>query len=249
MEGARARTRPGIQHVVPDRRERLGVRVHQLVVVPGLLRVVHVRVAVREALARIVPVVAALVAGEEQAAAHARADVHGARPVLGAPVQRLPRAVRSPERDVMAVLVGQRVLDRDAAHGLAGHVHARLVDRVAGDHLGVAAAQPDDLRRGPDVHAQVAQLGPVHPRGEEVHELLIGQRVHRVGGGRLHGDLVAVRRRVVARVGACGSCRAHRPVLGLEHREPGARERGARRERARLRHVALVRGRAGRERD
>ena len=37
-------------------------------------------------------------------------------------------------RDVVAVLVRERVLDRDAVDGLAGHVHALLVDRVAGDH-------------------------------------------------------------------------------------------------------------------
>ena len=198
-EGPRARARPGMQHVAANRRERGAVGTQDRVVLPGDVRVVDVRVAVREALARDRSGSGAPgcpgTAGRRSTPVHTRIALDQCLAPQSSASQGLferQLATWWPYSCVSAYSTGTPL------HGLAGHVHALLGDAVAGDGSS-AAAEPLDLARRPDVHGQAAELGPVQARVEEVDERPVGRDVVRIRARDAHAHAVPVRGRVRAR--------------------------------------------------
>src|SRR5205085_8113697 len=107
-------------------------------------------------------------AGVELALARPLADVLIGGPALGAGVDRGPGRVVAVVGDVVAVLVGDRVIARHPVGGAvdAGDHHLADARRVAGKRTG--AADAGDLVGAGDVDRERIHLLPVHEAAEHV---------------------------------------------------------------------------------
>src|SRR6185436_14977140 len=150
---------PGLEGVLADR------RVGEAVAGEGL----------GEGLAGVLVIVDALVAWEEAPATSALADVLEAGPALGPPVDGGAEGGRqlAVRRDVVAVLMGEHVLERVAAafDFLVAADHDSVFARVVAG-LGTGAAVEGELVFGVELDGQQAHLRAVDQRADEARDPL-----------------------------------------------------------------------------
>ncbi len=180
------RARPRRQHVLLEQGQRRVVRLEQVPRPRKLHRaerrlpVVEHAVGLGERLAGIAEVVRALVAGERLVGEDERADLLVGRPALRPPVRRGPGEVAPVQRDVVAVLVRDDLLDRRPVGGHLSRDDELLQGReVARLDLGRPARRLHLVERG-HVDRRLRELVPVNEVREELGPVEVQRVVDRI---------------------------------------------------------------------